>query len=359
MTRYRASAPGKLMIAGEYSVLSPGGGAVAMAVGRRLEVTVEPAPEDRVMSEALGLVACPLEADPRLAFVAQALRVVRAAASGGPLSIEVRGDAGQVDGRGVKLGLGSSAAVTVATVAAALAERGHETSTNTLFRLAALAHARAQGRAGSGYDIATQTVGGLVLVRPPRPDRLSDLADARIPSLVREDWPELTLTRAPWPQGLRFAACWVGTGAATPRMMARTDAARERAPERWERLLGAMRTSADEVARALASGEVERVLGSLEGAERALRAWDEELDLGVVTAAVRRAGDLANESGCVGRTSGAGGGDCVLAFAEDSGRLDAARAAWTRAGLVPIDLALDEMGTVVSKIGGKEDRSAG
>ena len=140
-----ASAPGKLIIAGEYAVLQ-GGPAVVVAVNRRVVATIG----ERTM------------ASPFLAAVTAAL----AEEFGDDDEITQRSLAIHIDSSalyldGAKLGLGSSAAVTVAAVALAIGN-----TTNNLpriYRIAAHAHAEAQGARGargSGADIAAAVFGG-------------------------------------------------------------------------------------------------------------------------------------------------------------------------------------------------------
>lgn len=336
----RARAPGKLMIAGEYSVLRPGGAALALAVDAPLIVTATPAAADRVTSEALGLRDAALVDDPRLSFVAEALRTARLLAPVGPLELHVGGSAGQVDGHGQKLGFGSSAAVTVATIAAALAGHGVALDRPGLFRLAALAHARAQGRAGSGYDVATQVWGGVVLYRPPAAHRWTP--EGPLGAWLAEPWPEHTVEQLPWPEGLFLTACWLGQGASTRGMMA-TAAARG-AEDAVTARLDAMAASTRGVIEAWRTRRVRAILAAIDAAEDALGAWDAVAGTGAVTPAVRAAVDAARSAGCAGRTSGAGGGDCVLAFASELKCLDAVRSAWRAVGLHPIEIAPDSTG---------------
>lgn len=339
-----ARAPGKLMFAGEYSVLRPGGVALAAAVDAPLTVRVVEADRDRVSSEALGLARAEPSDDPRLGFVAAALAAARQVAPVPPLSVDVSGTAGQIDGRGSKLGFGSSASVTVATVAAALTAAGHELDLGALYRLAALAHARAQGRAGSAYDVATQVWGGVVVYRPPLPHRWGVPTTGSLAEWLAEPWPELEAHRLPWPEGLFLSACWVGRGASTRGMMARAAVGATDAADRLE----AMRLRAKDVIRGWELGSVVQILRALDAAEDAFRAWDRVTGTGAVTPEVRRAVDIARAAGLAGRTSGAGGGDCVLAFASDAGSLGAAHAAWRAEGLHPVDIALDDSGATWS-----------
>ncbi|EIL95727.1 phosphomevalonate kinase, partial [Rhodanobacter thiooxydans] len=101
------------------------------------------------------------------------------------------------DGR-PKLGLGSSAALTVALASAIRAlDRRAAPSIDTLLA----AHRRAQGGHGSGLDVAASLAGGLLLYR------LHD-GQPRIAS-------------ATWPHGLEWCCVWSGRPASTGHFLQR------------------------------------------------------------------------------------------------------------------------------------------
>ena len=94
-------------------------------------------------------------------FVREAIRVVGIKE---PHTIEIKETEHFRPGK--KVGLGSSAAVTVATVKAFLKEKHEE-----VFKRAYVAHTRAQGKIGSGFDVAAATFGEpIVYERPKKKD---------------------------------------------------------------------------------------------------------------------------------------------------------------------------------------------
>lgn len=148
-----SSAPGKILIAGEYAVLD-GGEAVVMAVNRRARAHLGDQPQ---------------ELSP---FLAAAARVVadELGADRADILARVVVDSGELrDDSGAKLGLGSSAAATTAAIALAMPPPGDR---KLLHRVAHRAHAAAQGGTGSGADVAASVWGGVLLCRPP--DRAGD-----------------------------------------------------------------------------------------------------------------------------------------------------------------------------------------
>ena len=135
------SAPGKLMLLGEYAVVD-GGLAVVAAVNRR----------------AVGVVLA--EPDPAPSAVVQAV-LTQAQAEGAVVPPGVRIDTSAFhDAHGAKLGLGSSAAVAVITAALATG-RGDD----DVLDLAVHGHRAAAGGKGSGVDVAASFSGGVVATR--------------------------------------------------------------------------------------------------------------------------------------------------------------------------------------------------
>ncbi len=173
--RMAASAPGKLILFGEHAVVF-GEPALSTAIHLRTEVFARPNREWLVDGASLDA--------PKYRYVKAALQ---RSWKGGPLWIEIRSMIPTA------AGLGSSAAVTVATLAAVSAAEG-DLNREGIAREAFEIEHEVQGRA-SPIDTTTATAGGGVLVRPDEGDDLlwTIRRDARAWSLHRCRLPELTL----------------------------------------------------------------------------------------------------------------------------------------------------------------------
>ena len=137
-----ARAPGKLVLSGAYAVLE-GAPALVTAVDRYVTADAGRAAARVTEEVAAAIAAGALGAAPW--FDASALRA-------------------PVEGGGTrKLGLGSSAAILVASLAAARASEGHDKARlrELVFAPALAAHRAAQG-GGSGVDVAASTFGGVL-----------------------------------------------------------------------------------------------------------------------------------------------------------------------------------------------------
>lgn len=201
--RIEASAPGSLMLAGEHAVLR-GAHALVAAVSARMHVTLTPR-TDRLwrVKSVLGEETATMDIGfqrPVFRFVQAALRHSDATPSTG-LDLVIRSDFEAT------LGLGSSAAITVALLAALRAHRGLPPDPAALLEAAVTVIRAVQG-AGSGADAAASVYGGLVLyrTRPLKVERLETVPALTIiysghktptPEVIRrleparQTWPDL------------------------------------------------------------------------------------------------------------------------------------------------------------------------
>lgn len=156
----RVSAPGSLMLFGEHAVLH-GKRALVCAVTRRMRVTLAARADGRVgIASSLGRYESDLarlEPEPAFRFVLAAIAHEKPQLKGG-FDLEIESEFAP------DLGLGSSAAVTVATLAALGAFSGRALDRETVFRSARAVIQRVQG-VGSGADAAASVYGGIVAYR--------------------------------------------------------------------------------------------------------------------------------------------------------------------------------------------------
>lgn len=294
-----ASAPGKVVVSGEYAVLA-GAPALVAAVSRRVTCRLSArsrggwhfASTGFDAEQALAKDAVFRAAPTTLAGIAR--RFVPAAAAPPHLHVAVDSSPCYLDGR--KLGVGSSAA-TVVAVAAAFAALGGETPT-----LAALydVHAEFQG-GGSGLDVAAAVAGGVIRFQERRV------------ALVR------------LPPGLHLVFVFAGASSSTRQLVGKFNAWRGGGtPRPLQRLADAAQDVAD------CTTNAESFVDSLGDYSLALERMDRSAGIGVFGPAHRRALAVAQRCGVAYKPCGAGGGDVGLcatttaanaaAFARDAER---------------------------------------
>jgi phosphomevalonate kinase len=284
------SAPGKLMLAGEYAVLE-GAPAVVMAIGRRVVARV--APQVRKLSPFLA-AARDVIADERGADSAAARAAGAIAVDSGALAL--------ADGR--KLGLGSSAAATAAAIGCALASGGEEISPTLVHPLAHRAHRLAQGDRGSGADVASACHGGLLAIESaPGP------AAGAVPRL----------RALPRPRSLQFAAAFTGRSAHTPTLLDAAAAARSRDPARFAAAMSGLRAASELLAAALERDDAAASVAALERGAGAVTELDALVDAELVLPTHRLIAASARAHGGAAKPTGAAGGDLAIAAFPEPG----------------------------------------
>ena len=353
-------APGKLYIAGEYAVVEPGHRAVLVAVNRFITVRITPCSPTggyagTISSRLYDTGSRPWRHRPQdgLAeavggdddYVISAIRVVEAlvAEGGGRLgsfNLGISSELDEADGR--KLGLGSSAAVTVATVRAVAGFYGLSLDDSRVYKLAMLASDAVQP-IGSGGDIAASAVTGWVDYASPdrvwlRRARQRAQARGGTGDLLESDWPGLCLRRLPVPS-VRLQVGWTGAPASTPALVADVQT-RSHGADDYTVFL---RDSQDCLARlitAIEDDDVARIMRQI-ARNRALLAGLSRIGGRTIeTTELSRLVEIALDHGATAKSSGAGGGDCGIALCPPATDLVALRAAWETAGIRPLDLSV-------------------
>jgi phosphomevalonate kinase len=287
----KARAPGKVVISGAYAVLE-GAPAIVSAVSRYAT-----ADSSREVARNTPEVSAAIGDRPGPWYDAQELFA---------------------DGR--KLGLGASAAIVVASLAALeLAASGplaDEPLRKRVLPRALDAHARAQG-GGSGIDVAASTHGGTLLVC--RRAGGLEIEPIRLPALHVEVWSSQQ-------------------AASTPALIARVR----------ELPLAEQASAAQAAADAVRQGDGAALVRALGAQLEALERLGRAAGAPIVTEAVRELASLARAAGSIVLPSGAGGGDIALYVgpsAPASELVDRARAL----GHEKLELSLDARGVHAAK----------
>ncbi|ROS74422.1 phosphomevalonate kinase [Cellulomonas sp. PhB143] len=350
----RVQAPGKLYVAGEYAVVDPGGAAVLVAVDRYVTVDLHERADDgagtvRSRQLATGGLAwvrergdlVPTRPDPTAAPVLAAVRAADALAlargrrpRGYDLAVSSTLDA--EDGR--KLGLGSSAAVTVAAVRAVAALHGLDLSDLAVLKVA-LAAQVTHDPSGSGGDLAASAHGGWVRYTSPDRAAVAALVAAHgLPAAVERDWPGLGVAALPAPASVDLHVGWTGVPASSRRLVADALTPDDRSPAADRRdALRDLRTGSDRAVEALAAAlradDARRMLGAVRDARSALTAYGRRTGVVIETPALTALVDAAERAGGAGKSSGAGGGDCGIALLPAGHETGTMTAAWRDSGV--------------------------
>jgi phosphomevalonate kinase len=312
-----ATAPGKLIVTGEYAVLD-GAPALVTAIDRRATARRNSTPR----GSSPFLVAVAEEIAARRGPTDDAARAA--------LAISV--DSTAFYHRITKLGLGSSAAVTVAATALALGTAEEE----QVLAVALAAHARAQGSRGapgSGADIAAAVHGGTIVY-------------TRTPGGTAECRP-YRIERRRWPASVAIAPFFTGTAADTAQLVARVQAARGTDRALVEAALSAIADASRAACAALAAPPdiaTVALIGAIALAGNAMDRLALATGVDLVPECVTAARSALARLGGTAKTTGAGGGDVAIAVFPATVDATMVSRLLIEAGCQPLRIALDDAG---------------
>jgi phosphomevalonate kinase len=376
-----ATAPGKLILTGEYAVLD-GSPALVVAVDRRVIARRQRGPRGSspfLLAVAEEIARVKGESHPATQAAMEILVDSRALYStspspggGGPdrpsaARIRDLGSSPTLGGAvssaagAQKLGLGSSAAVTVAATALALAADNESVPVidrAEVLAIASAAHAVAQGprgSRGSGADIAAAVHGGVIAYqRPGAASPLAGLMRATVLSTSSEpvagDSPRafVTATRLTWPAGVTLVPFFTGMSADTPSLVAAVQAARERSPAEVDAVLAAIDQASRAACQACGISVPEvasnALLAALALAANAMERLAKATDLPLVPAPVAAARAALQRMRGTAKTTGAGGGDIGIAVIPATEDVTQARRYLIESGCQPLALTVDTTG---------------
>lgn len=190
-----------------------------------------------------------------------------------------------------KTGLGSSAALVTAFTGAILSHYlpssnfslSNESSRSILHNLAQAAHCAAQGKVGSGFDVAA-AVYGTCIYRRFSPSVLSSLGEpgttdfsSRVKTLVENIDPaakwdtEISKEGVTIPKGMALVMCDVDCGSQTVSMVKKVLEWRKSDPEGSKTLWDALQTSNSSLGKKLAFGSVSELTGAFSSIREKIR----------------------------------------------------------------------------------------
>lgn len=345
--RVAASAPGKVVILGEYAVLE-GAPALVMAVDRRVRVSLCSHPGCYCTVAAPGLtdgrgrfelgLSGPSWLDGDAAAFRLATHAMAAFFEADRDALPCRPFELVLDSRALmtrrggytrKLGLGSSAALTVALCHALsyyVATQQAQVSTPDLDRLIDI-HAGLQGRRGSGLDVAASLYGGLI-----------EYTRTAVPRAVP----------ASLPGDVAYCFVWSGRDAATGRYLATIDEWRRNNEAAYRRIMDSLAGIAHAGSAAAHGDDGAAFLDSVDEYAAGLQALGRASGTDILSAPHQRLRKLAGRFGVVYKPCGAGGGDIGGAMSRDPEALARFRDAAVAGGFQLLHLISERQGVEAS-----------
>ncbi|MEM4255623.1 MAG: hypothetical protein QXR53_04850 [Candidatus Norongarragalinales archaeon] len=249
----------------------------------------------------------------------------------------------------VKAGLGSSAAVCVATAAALFELHGLAVRANReqIHKVSQWAHNAAQGKVGSGFDVAAACYGASSYVRYS-PDILKNNP---FPQVVEVPW-DYQASEIPLPRQFEVAVASLGKSTSTSEMVKKINAWKAANPAEYGELMSqynACNVVAIETLKKLSSDFSDKNLSDF----KKMFDYSQFLkkQLGVKSGAPIESDDYTKlrEDSCsngafVCCLPGAGGGDSIAAFCLNDEKKSELKAFWQAKGLNVLDLSVSSEG---------------
>nr|WP_216655674.1 phosphomevalonate kinase [Lentilactobacillus kribbianus] len=321
-----AKAPGKLYIAGEYAVVETGYPAIIVALNQFVTVTIEKSENfGSIVSQQYqnGSVMWTRQGDRMIIdnrdntfnYILSAIKLTEeyAQSLGRPMEtyhLKVNSDLDSPDGK--KYGLGSSAAVTVATINALCQLYGIEMDKERLFKLAAIAHLDVQGN-GSLGDIAASVYGGWIAYRSFDRNWLnSSRHQVELNKLIQLNWPQLKIKQLNPPANLNLLIGWTGSPASTSRLVDKVTINKGQKQHGYQAFLQDSKKYVQEIIAGFKTENLESIETGINHNRLILQKLSQLTQVDIETPLLKKMCDIANQFGAAAKSSGAGGGDCGI-----------------------------------------------
>jgi len=352
------------MVAGEFAVLEKGHPLIVMAVDRYVYTTIADHTSYTFTSENFALYNLTWQFNgervifdnfsPRLKFVTSALTTAltylkEKEIETTPFSMSVRSELDDEE-TGAKYGLGSSAAVVTSVITAILKRfLQYRPARSLIFKLAAIAHVRTQG-SGSGADIAASTYGGVIHYQSFQANWLKyELAKSQqIIPVIQKKWRYLHIKQIKFPENIQVCIGWTGKPASTKSLVSEIAKLKKSNRDAYERFLINSRKAVHVILKSIARENRTLFFDGIKQNRHALAVLGEKAGIPVETKKLALLSEVAEQLNGAGKLSGAGGGDCGLAFLQtetDSEKELYER--WIEHHIQPLSIAVDHEGTVV------------
>lgn len=344
--------PGKLFIAGEYAVTEPGNRAILVAVDKFITISLEKKEnqgtiivDNRAINWTRKNGKIHIDESPRLKYVLKAMELVESYAKElgkEPIYYKLQVDSQLETREGIKYGLGSSSAVTVAAVDGLCKLYKIDLSKKELFKLAALVNLSINRESSCG-DIAACVYGGWIEYRSfNRQLVIEKIKSMPIGKLLTKDWPYLEIRELVPPKDLRLIIGWTGKPASSINLVGVFNEKKQENREVFNKFLTASEKCVDEIIGAFHKKDIEEIKRQIERNRKLLIALGEGLGLEIETPILKNLSEIANTYGACAKLSGAGGGDCGIAIFNQDLDLNNLVKDWEKAGIKYLPLTVYE-----------------
>lgn len=318
---------GKLYLAGEYAILTPGQVALIKNIPIFMTAEISFSETYRISSDMFNHEVTLEEEDKDYALVQETVKVMNRflesqKISPTPFTLRIKG---KMERDGKKLGIGSSGSVTVLVIKAMAELYNLELSKDYLFKLASYV-LLARGDNGSMGDIACIAYEELIFFQSfDRVKMSQDLALFSLEELLKKDWGYII---RPVRVGLKVELL-VGW---TQKPSISKDMIRKVTSSIGPEFLKSIRELVSALEKALILGDKQRTFELIEKNSQLLK----DLHPAIYSSELVALVDACHGLNAVGKSSGSGGGDCGIVFAFDDTAINMITERWEKSNIIPL-----------------------
>lgn len=352
---FKSQAPGKLILIGEYAVLF-GAPAISMAVDRYAIAVLKPSENERfkLSTSPIDGISChfSLVDNGEVRFDAGVQKNTRhdlryfifafqeaykflhdLGMIIGPLDIALDTTSFFNKDNTLKLGIGSSAAISVAIYGGLLSffkkNERYIFQKRNLFENTSKLHNLAQGKIGSGIDVATSVYGGFLKYQ---------LSDTNVASSAE-------ITELRWPSDLYILSVWTGRPASTIKLVNKVKQLQHRDQKKFSKIIDEMSELAISACDVISKSATTEFLEIIEKYFYVLKRLGDISDAPIISKEHRQLADIVYRSdGAVYKTSGAGGGDFGLVLCSSLDEITNLKKQLEKQGVPIMDISLSQQG---------------
>lgn len=306
-TKYQVQTGGKLYLAGEYAVLTPGCGAVIQFIPIYLSATIQEANTYQLVSDLFGYKVN-LTPNKDYALIQETIQLMEEwlkdqGIAPKPLDLHLRGTLGE---KGKKYGIGSSGSVVLLVIKAMAALYEIDISSDLLFRLAAVVLVQ-RGDNGSMGDLACIAYEDLIYYQSFDRAWLHEVLTSQPLSQVLDlDWNYQIRVIQP-AVSYDFLVGWTKEPAISSDLIRQIKGAIN------EAFLKKSQTAVKNLEKGLREGNQKEIEASIQRADQNLKS----LNHLIYTQALKVLQQATEGLSACAKCSGAGGGDCGIALSFD------------------------------------------
>ncbi len=351
-------APGKLYIAGEYAVLEQDCPAILVAVNQFIRVSITKSKsstgsihskqysQDSIHWVRRGAKMVIDNRDNPFEYILSAINLTERFCLEQHIKLRVydlhvNSDLDSADGK--KYGLGSSAAVTVATVKAILRFYNVPFSNELVYKLSAISHYSVQGN-GSAGDIAASVYGGWIAYQTFDKKWLKrELTQKSLSEVVDEAWPGLKIQLLTPPEGMNLLIGWSQKPASTSRLVDETNANKAALNVEYKHFLQQSRKCVLRMIDGFEQGNIDLIKMQIRENRKLLQHFAQINQIAIEIPRLSKLINIAESFGGAAKTSGAGNGDCGIVITDEQTNVNELDQQWRKNNVLPLDLHVHQV----------------